>query len=122
MSERFSVFVFRDVRFAKSETVVSAAPLILVVSIYDGGGLKGEAGLEEVFGGSAYFRDDDESGPAYLGVWGVRYASRFRSQLRQSGAVLEIVRQPPPARLRWFNTGLRGQRPDYRRPGPSHGA
>jgi len=76
MGEKATVYVFRDARFAKSDTVVSAAPASLVAAVYGGGGLQGEGGVETVFGGSAFFQDD-ESGAAFIAVWGARNASRF---------------------------------------------
>jgi hypothetical protein len=43
MSQRFAVYVFHAVYFAPAgDTVVSAAPLEIVISTYGGGGLKGE--------------------------------------------------------------------------------
>src|ERR1700719_1817635 len=99
MSERFPVFVYRDGHFARSgDSVVSAAPLELVVAVFGGGGLKDLAGLEAAFGGAAFFRNE-ETGFQYLGVWGARKASRFRRSLREAGARLDIVCEPPPARL-----------------------
>jgi hypothetical protein len=96
------VFVFRSTHFATAaDTVVSAAPLDLVVTVYGGGGLKGEGGLAEAFGGAALFRDDD-TGESYLGVWGARNASRFRHTLKEAGVNLSIVREPPRARLVWL--------------------
>ncbi|GLK82845.1 hypothetical protein GCM10017653_09140 [Ancylobacter defluvii] len=113
MGEQWPIHVFRSESFAKSEAVVTAAPLELVVSVYGGGGMKGEQGLEAAFGGSAYYRDD-ATGSAYLAVWGDRNASRFRSRLRESGASLQVLREPPPARLIWFNSGQKGHRPKAR--------
>jgi hypothetical protein len=114
MTEPVHVFVFKDKRFARSETVVSVAPLDIVVCVYGGGGLKGAAGIEATFGGSAYFCDY-ETGAAYLGVWGSRNGGRFRSRLRQSGITVKIVQEHPPARLKWFNSGQRGRRPGVAR-------
>ena len=37
----------------KAITVATAAPLALAVSVYGGGGLSGEGGLDAAFGGSA---------------------------------------------------------------------
>jgi hypothetical protein len=109
MSEPVQVFVFRGRPFARNETIVSAAPLETVVSVYGGGGLKGAAGLEAVFGGSAYFHND-ETGTAYLGVWGSRNGGRFRTRLRQAGLTVTIIPEPPPARLKWFSTEQRGDK------------
>ena len=103
MRDHSQVYVFRERRFAPAgDTVVCAAPLDLVVSVYGGGGLKGEGGLAAAFGGAAFFRNE-ETGFSYLGVWGARNASRFRNALRRR-ATLEIVRDSPPARLVWFET------------------
>jgi hypothetical protein len=105
VNKRFQVYVFRDGRFARGgSTVVSAAPHELVTSVYGGGGLVGEGNLAAVFGGCAYFRND-ETGLSYLGIWGARKASKFRSSLCRSGASVELIPEPPPARLLWFKTG-----------------
>lgn len=104
MVQRSSVYVFRSAGFAPAaNTVVSAAPLDLVVAVYGSGGLKGEGGLAKAFGGVAFFRND-ETGESYLGIWGARNASRFRRTLRESGADLDIVREPPRARLVWWES------------------
>ena len=60
-------------------------------------------GLAAAFGGAALFRND-ETGATYLGVWGARNASRFRTALRRSGAALDLIREHPPARLILFTT------------------
>jgi hypothetical protein len=86
----------------RSRWDTDAASLDLVVSIYGGGGVKGEGGLSAAFGGAAFFRDE-ETGVSFLGVWGARNASRFRSALRRRAA-LSIIRDAPPARLVWFGT------------------
>lgn len=99
-----TVYVFRDAHLAPAgDTVAAAAALDFVVSIYGGGGLKGEEGLSTAFGGAAYFRND-ASGDSFLGVWGRRNASRFQSRLRQAAIDLTILHQPPPARLTWYST------------------
>ena len=99
------VYVFRDGRFsAGGGSVVSAARPDIVVAVYGGGGLKGEAGLEAVFGGAAYFRND-ETGVEYLGVWGSRKASRLRSALRRGEPALQVVAAHPPARLIFWSKG-----------------
>jgi hypothetical protein len=113
MGKQWQIHVFRSEVFAKSETEVTAAPLALVVSVYGGGGMKGEHGLEAAFGGSAYYRDDTTEA-AYLAVWGSRNASRFRRRLRESGAILQVLREPPPARLISSNSGHKGRRPKVR--------
>lgn len=103
MSEPASVYVFRDPSFAPAgDTIVCAAPIDLVVSVYGGGGLKGEGGLADVFGGAVLFRNE-ETGSSYLGVWGSRNASRFRTALRARVA-FDLVHAAPPARLVWYQT------------------
>jgi hypothetical protein len=87
-------------------------------SVYDGGSLKGEAGLESVLGGSAFFRND-ETDSTYLGVWDARDASRFRTGLRLAGMALDIVHSALHARLAWWNAETRGKRPRRRR-GSAH--
>lgn len=111
MPEPVRIYVFRTKSFARSETVASVAPLDTVVSVFGGGGLKGAAGLQGVFGGSAYFCDDD-TGAAYLGVWGSRNGGHFRSRIRRAGVPIMLVKEPPPALLKWFSTGPHGERPE----------
>ncbi len=104
------IYVFRTEGISHSETVVTAAPLDVVICVFGGGGLKGAAGLEGVFGGSAYFQNE-ETGAAYLGVWGSRNGGHFRSRLRQAGMLFTITKEPPPARLKWLSKGKHGERP-----------
>lgn len=113
MTEPVSIYVFRALQFAKSEAVVTAAPVDCVVSVFGGGGMKGELGLATTFGGYAYFRDD-ATGAAYLGVWEDRNAARFRRRLRDSGLVLHIICGEPPGRLVLRGSGPEGQRPKVR--------
>jgi hypothetical protein len=111
MHDQSSVYVFRHPAFASAgDTVVCAAPLDLVVSVYGGGGIKGEGGLVAAFGGAAFFRDED--GSSYLAVWGARNASRFRSALRIH-VTLNVVRASPSARLVFYKT--RNTRPNRRK-------
>ena len=99
MAGPISVYLFRSTAFARNgDTEVSAAPLDAVISVFGGGGLFGEGGVEAAFGGCAFFRDG-QTGPAYVGVWGARKASRFRRTLRRAGLDTVIVNGPPPARL-----------------------
>jgi hypothetical protein len=110
MSDDVPSYLFRDGRFARNgDSVVSAAPLDVVTSVYGGGGLHGEEGLALVFGGCAFFRDDKD-GPAFVGVWGARKASQFRETLRRAGIRTKIARRPPPARLMFYQTKS-GRRP-----------
>lgn len=104
MTDSIPLYLFRSATFARNgDTVVSAAPLDVVISVYGGGGLFGEGGVSAVFGGCAFFRDD-KTGPAYVGIWGSRKASRFRETLRRAGLCLSIVHTPPPARLMFSGT------------------
>jgi hypothetical protein len=113
VSQSTPIYVFRSLHFAKSETTVTAAPIELVVSVFGGGGLKGEQGLETSFGGSAYYRNE-ATDEAFLAVWGTRNGSRFRRQLAESGATLQTLSSEPPARLVFHNSGQKGQRPKVR--------
>ena len=113
MSQSIPIYVFRSLRFAKSETTVTAAPIELVVSVFGGGGLKGERGLEAAFGGSAYYRSE-ATNEAFLAVWGIRNGSLFRRLLAESGATLAMLSSEPPARLVFHNSGQKGQRPKVR--------
>src|SRR3954451_9382764 len=97
------VYLFRGHFSPRGDTVVCAAPLEMVVSVYGGGGINGDGGLSAVFEGSAFFRNE-ETGAAYLGVWGARNASHFRSALRQHFGALTIIRGPLPARLVRYST------------------
>jgi len=98
------IYHFRDRHFSPAgDTVVSAAPLTVVVNVYGGGGLKGEGALVEAFGGSAIFRND-ETGDLYLGVWGARNASRFRQTLKEAVKGIDVVKGQPPGRLVWWHT------------------
>ncbi len=97
------VYLFRSERSGHGGgTVICAAPADLVVAAYGGGGHLDQEGLRLAFGGNAFFRDD-ETGACFLGVWGARNASRFRTALRRK-AEITIVREPPPARLAWWTT------------------
>src|SRR4051794_24698915 len=109
MADPIPIYVFHGLRGAADPAVASAAPLDLAISVFGGGGLHGEGGVSSVFGGSAFFRNA-ETGQAYLGVWGARKASRFRRMLRESGAVVQIVRKRPPARLIHWSTAPRDGR------------
>jgi len=107
MDRHPSIYMFRDRNFAPAgDTIVSAASLNIVVDVYGGGGLKGERGLVEAFGGAATFRNDD-SGDLYLGVWGARNASRFRRRLGQAVKDIMVVTGHPPARLVTWRTQQR---------------
>ncbi|NTE85808.1 hypothetical protein [Agrobacterium rubi] len=97
------IYLFRSTSFARSgETVVSVAPLDYVIKVYGSGGVVGEAGLSSSFGGAAVFRND-VSNECFIGVWGARNASRFRSELRTQMQVT-IHKQPPDARLAFWES------------------
>ena len=97
------VYVFRSAVFAPSgNTVVSVAPQSCVVSVYGGGGGLGVGGLESVFGRSVVFKND-ASGERFVGVWGARNASRFRSQLR-AHMEISLQKEAPDARLVFIGT------------------
>jgi hypothetical protein len=99
MPEETPVYTFRlsTLRRGADPTILSVAPREVVQSIFGGGGPKGTAGLDQAFGGGTVF-ENCRSGEAFLGVWGRRNASRFRALIRQSGYVVKMINEPPPAR------------------------
>jgi len=102
------VYLFRQSDFAPSgDTVVSVAPLQSVVAVYGAGGVVGEGGLASAIGGAVVFRND-VSGAWYIGVWGARNASRFRSDLRARMEII-LLRHAPDARLSFW--GAAKERP-----------
>jgi len=104
------VYVFQDVVPSPSvDAIFSVAPHDLVASVFGLGSALEEGSLAAAFGGAAVFRND-QTGESYLGVWGARNCSRFRSMLRKTDVQLKILRQPSPARLvRWMKTGKRAK-------------
>jgi len=96
-------FRFSVLPLSSSPTVVSVAPRAVVHAIFGGHGVNGLDGLDRAFGGGVAF-EDRTTGEAFLGVWGRRNASRFRSLIRQSGYSIEAVTGPPPAPLRGSST------------------
>lgn len=95
------VYLFRSSGFATSgDTVVSVAPLDRVVAVYGSGGVVGEGGLSSSFGGAAIFKND-VSGACFIGVWGARNASRFRSELR-AHMQIDVIKEAPDARLAFW--------------------
>jgi hypothetical protein len=83
-----------------ANTVVTVAPLDFVVSVYGGGGLKGEAGLAAVFGGAAFFAMRKRG--TVFSAYGV--LARLLALGTRFGAAaqrLEFIPQHPPARLIW---------------------
>lgn len=102
------VYLFRSAGFALSaDTVVSVAPLDRVVAVYGAGGVVGEGGLSSAFGGAAVFKND-ASGACFIGVWGARNASRFRSELR-AHMEIAVYDEAPDARLSFW--GAAKERP-----------
>lgn len=87
-----------------------------VISVYGAGGLNGEGGLSDAFGGAATYKND-ETGMYFFGIWGARNAARFKADL-ETKLNIEVVQKAPPARLsRWGKskarpkpTGLAGTR------------
>ncbi len=65
-------------------------------------------GLSSVFSGIAVFRND-ATGKYYLGVWGARKASQFRSRLRKAGFQTEIIEAAPPGRLAWHQSTFKSK-------------
>src|ERR1700722_20401294 len=56
MSDEIPIYLFRG-SLRSGNTVASAAPLEVVVSVYGGGGLFGEGGVKSAFGGAAFFSE-----------------------------------------------------------------
>lgn len=97
------IYLFRSEAIAPgSSTVVCAAPVDLATAAFGSGGRHNEEGVRRAFGGNAFFRNS-ETGERFIGVWGARNASRYRTALRRH-ARIAIVREPPPARLAWWGT------------------
>jgi hypothetical protein len=106
MTDRISVYVFRDPHFSPAgDTVVAAAPVKAFVEVYGGGGVMQTAALSAAFGGCAVYRQGIAGREKYyLGVWGERKAAKFRQSLRNAGMEIEIVKSPPPGRLVLWQT------------------
>ncbi|QFY60907.1 hypothetical protein FZ934_11060 [Rhizobium grahamii] len=102
------VYLFRSAGFAPSAgTVVSVAQLDRVVAVYGAGGVFGEGGLSSAFDGAAVFKNY-ASGACFIGVWGARNASRFRSKLR-AHMEIAVYNEAPDARLSFW--GAAKERP-----------
>ena len=101
------LYRFRSDGFSRSpKTVVAVAPIGAVISVYGSGGLNGEGGLSDTFGGAAVYKND-ESGKCFFGVWGARNAAKFRADL-ETKLDIEVVKEMPPARLsHWGKTEVR---------------
>jgi hypothetical protein len=85
MSEAIPVYLFRSGRFARNgDTVVSAAPLDVVMSVYGGGGLFGEGGIKSAFGGAAFYHDDEAT--SACGALGMHRAFEQLFGMRVSGS------------------------------------
>ncbi|GGF98020.1 hypothetical protein GCM10010924_27770 [Rhizobium wenxiniae] len=97
------VYVFRSQGFAPAgDTLVCVAPADCVIAVYGGGGSFDIDGISSAFGGAVVFRND-ETERCFLGVWGKRYASRFRSDLRRHMPI-SICNEAPDARLTMWQT------------------
>ncbi len=114
MTSPCPVYLFRSADFVPSgDTVVSVAPLDCVVAVYGNGGIIGEGGLSSAFGGAAVFKND-ASGDCFVGVWGARNASRFRSELR-AHMQIALHKEAPDARLSfWGAEKERPKRPEHK--------
>jgi hypothetical protein len=99
------VHVFRHPAFAPAgDTLVTVVPVAIALKVY------GKAGIADAFGGSALF-ENAGTGEKWVGVWGARKGSCFRSRLRQFFPLV-IRKHPPDARLSLFTT-RRGCRPRH---------
>ena len=104
MSEPVPIYLWRaPFQGNGSDTVISVAPAEAVTAVYGGGGIYDTEGLRAAFDGSVVFCNP-ETRAMFLGVWGARKASRFRSELRLSGAHVEILRHAPPAVMAVWST------------------
>ncbi len=101
------VYQFRSDGFSRSpNTVVAVAPMEAVISVYGPGGLTGEGGLSDAFGGAAIYTND-ETGMCFFGIWGARNAAKFKADLGTK-LNIEVVTETPPARLsRWGKSKTR---------------
>jgi hypothetical protein len=119
MTARSKIYVFRDDRFAfGSDSWVSTAQLEAVAAVFCPSAPKdalrrdlirlaveGPGGLAEHFGVAAVFRVPGTDG-FYVGVWGARKASRFRSAFRKAGMETWLIKAPNPGKLAWtYTTG-----------------
>jgi hypothetical protein len=97
MTTPLIAYLFRDGHFAPAgNTVVCVAERAAVEAVL------GRGQLEVLFKGGAVYTNDAAK-LDYIGVWGVRNASRLRRLLRERGFDLSISRtRPPSARLRYF--------------------
>jgi hypothetical protein len=92
-ARQINIYVFRDPLTTRtSNTVVAVAPYADVIACF------GLDGLDGTFGGHAIFKND-ESGDKYLGVWGARNASRFRTAMRRYHPSVVVIQDRPAARL-----------------------
>lgn len=92
-TQQVNIYVFRDPLTTRTNnTVVAVAAYTDVVACF------GPDGLNAGFGGHVVFRND-ATGDKYLGVWGARNASRFRTAMRGHYASVVVHEGRPPARL-----------------------
>jgi hypothetical protein len=100
---RYKVYLFRAKHPHSHRSMLAcAAPYDLVESIY-GGGISGPSGILATFGALSIYKST-ETTDSYLAVWGPRKAETVLATLRASGAHIEVVRHPPPARLVLFRS------------------
>lgn len=66
-------------------------------------------GLSSAFGGAVVFKNDG-TGQSFLGVWGTRYASRFRSDLRRHMPIAICKEAPDARRIMWRAAHARPER------------
>ncbi len=97
MSTLLNVYVFRDGPFGPGgDTVVCVGDRAALEALLRRGR------VQTLFRGAAVYTNDATK-QDYIGVWGVRKASRLRRLLREHGAELVIhAEAPPKARLRHF--------------------
>ncbi len=98
MTSPLTIYAFRHGSFAPGgDTAVCVGERTRMEAVF------GRDGVQELFDGKAVFTNDALK-LDYLGVWGVRNASRLRRLLREQGVEVIVARtSPPDARLRYFS-------------------
>jgi len=92
--------------------VVCIAPADCVIAVYGGGGSFDTDGLSSAFGGAVVF-GNDETGQRFLGVWGNRYAARFRNDLRRNMQIFVCKEAPNARRIMWRAADKRPKKPAH---------
>jgi hypothetical protein len=96
-----NLYQFSETRWRGSEPTVCVGPISFVSTII------GKRELAAMFGGYIVYTDDDTN-TDFLGVWGVRNASKFRRILREGGGSFTLRRGfPPRFRLKMRNVTRR---------------